>query len=150
MAIEATPIEPQEVTYSPKHQNLADQIEQGVTGLWKWFEQYLPEHATHKPNALNNLKQAYDNAIAAVKADAEATAQKLADEGKAALETGIQGAESAAQDALTGVAQAAGNPAQSDNQAASDPSVSPSSSSGTTSGESTPTPDASAPSNTGS
>lgn len=141
MAIEATPIEPQEVTHSPKHQNLADQVEQGFVGLWKWVEQYLPNHETHKPNVLNNLKAGYDNAIAAIEADAKATARKLADEAKAAEETAVQGVESAAQDALEGVAAAAPTPAAgADNQATESTESAPAPSSApSTDGTSTPT-----------
>lgn len=135
MAIEATPIEPQEVTNSPRHQNLADQIEQGFTGLWKWVEQFLPNHDTHKPNALNNIKQGYDNAIAAIKADAEETARKLADEARQAAQTAEQGAESAVQDAAGAVVESnAGAVPQTPTTSASDQSTgTEGTSSGTTS-----------------
>lgn len=107
MAIEVNEIQPQSVVDSPHHQNLADGVEALFKGAWNWIQQHLPEHETAKPNALNNIVAAYDNAIAAVRADAAATAAKLEEQGKTALQTVEEGAVSAGEAVVTGVEQAA-------------------------------------------
>lgn len=106
MAAEATPIEPQSLVGSPEHQSLLDRFEQLFTGAWEYVQQHLPEH-TLKPTVLNNLKQAYDNTAAIVKADLAATVGKLEEQAKTAEQTAMQGAESAGEAAVAGVEEAA-------------------------------------------
>lgn len=143
MAIEVNEIQPQAVVNSPHHQNLADGVEQLFQGAWNWIQAHLPEHETAKPNTLNNIVAAYDNAIAAIRSDADATASKLADEAKAdaaqAEQTIVGGAESAAGDVLSGVAAAEGS-TPTDAAATPSPASTPEQTSAPETGDGTSTP----------
>lgn len=106
MTGEATPIEPQAITFSPHHQNMLDQVEQGVMGLWRWLEGILPEHP-QKTDALNALKSAYDNAATVVRSAAEKAFNEAKQTGETELGNLEQEAVATGETVAGDVAQAA-------------------------------------------
>jgi hypothetical protein len=104
----ATPL-PAEVplTGSARHDDILSGAHQLINECWGWLKSALPEHDL-KDTVLNNFKQAWDNTVALVRAEADRALTVLREQ-QPAVEEAAQTVESelvtAGQEAVTGVAQ---------------------------------------------
>lgn len=101
-----------EAVATPEHQLLMDRFKSLFQGALDYVKNHLPEHDL-KSTVVDNIKGAWDNTAAVIKAEADTEFQKLKAQGEEAAQGALAAGEQIATEAAAGVEQAAGSVVES-------------------------------------